>query len=194
MTTPTQRYLPGLVLGAQVYFVPNGTSIDTTLSSSLIAPELPAAAAIDSGVWLSMGKILTATPEFMNKEVDIEGCDDSLDASSVHSYNKETITMQDKKNYKFSTRYLSPEAFELSHALLASDARPYIEGWLYARHIDTLADAGAQILTEVCIYGRLKLTSSIGASSDATQAEYQFDIVKNALASASLDALHARLA
>jgi len=191
MSTPTHRYLPGLILGAQVYFVPNGTSIDTTLSSSLIAPELPAA---DAGLWLSMGKILTATPEFANKEIDIEGCDDSLDASSVHGYNKETLTMQDKKNYKFSTRYLSPEAFELSHALLASDARPYIEGWLYARHIDALADAGSQILTEICIYGRLKLTNSIGASSDATQADYQFDIVKNSLASASLDALHARLA
>lgn len=49
MTTPTHRYLPGLVLGAQVYFVPNGTVIDTIPTSSLIAPELPSAAA---GLWM----------------------------------------------------------------------------------------------------------------------------------------------
>lgn len=180
-------------MGAKVYFCPNGTVIDDddNEASKTVAPSDPT---ITSSLgWTSIGKILTASPELNNKEIELEGFSDELDDSDVFGYEKETITIQDTKNYKFTTKYISLEAFQLSYELLASSGRPYIEGWLHASHFDALSDAGDQALTSCTLYGRLKLTASLGAQSDAATAEYQFDIIKNSLASSSIDDVETKI-
>jgi len=192
----TVRYLPGLILGAQCYIARFGASVtvDSAVNSvsADFCPELPITTA-EGTPWQSLGKIMEAEPQFQNKDIEIEGCDDDLSITVVHGYAKETITMQDKKSYRIVTKYLTQEAFELSHELLASDARPYIDCWLYARHIDTLADAGAQEIFVVCLQVRLKLSGNVRAVSDAAQAEYMADIIRNPLAIASIDGLRDRL-
>ncbi len=194
------NYIHGLIAGSQVYFCPDGSvtgqdaNEDDILSGKLVCPTLPDGTTADVAPWASMGKVLTGGPEYQNKSIDVEGCDDSLDDDETHGYNIETITAQSKKSYKFNTKSIGEIAFSLSDGLMSNDDRPYIQGWLYARHIDTLEDAGSQELTHMAVYGRLSLSTPLKTgSSDAMTAEYDFSVIKNALAKASLDALEERL-
>ena len=192
------NYKHGLIIGAQVYFVQDGTAITGSPTGSCgatLCPVLPEvnAALPTSSPWLSMGRILTAESEFSNKDIDVEGCDDSLDIDALHGYTTDTLTIQNKKAYKFTTKSLTREAFELAHGRLATDEAPYIQGWLYARHIDVLGDEGAQELSHVAVYGRLKLDGALGASSDAATVSWRLDIIKNSLAAAALDGVETLL-
>ncbi|MFI3244123.1 MAG: hypothetical protein R3Y56_07720 [Akkermansia sp.] len=189
------KYIHGLIAGSQVYFCEDGSTIsDSLVSGKLACPTLPDGTDADVAPWLSMGKVLTGGPEYQNKSIDVEGCDDSLDDAVTHGYNIETITSQSKKSYKFSTKSIGQIAYSLSDGLMSNDDRPYKQGWLYARHIDTLEDAGNQELTHMAVYGRLSLTTPLKTgSSDAMTAEYDFSVIKNTLAVASLLALETRL-
>ncbi len=191
--------ISGLHIGAQVWISRFGTPITegdvTNAVGEGFVPVPPAVDATElSNGWKELGLVETSEPVFTYKETEYEGFSNETDLTAVQTYNKTTVTRIDKKSYKFTLNEVTREVFELSFSRLAKGTIAYIDVWLYTRLLDSLAEAGDQLLATVLLRGRLKLVNPAKALNDITKAEWQLDIINNPLADDDLTALDAKLA
>lgn len=175
-----------MILGSRVWFIRSGTPTDNLENKAAAdkLPELPESYETP-GKWTCLGKIRTAKPQTDYKTAEVEGVDDS------GAYKITELKLATKRKLQFSTNDITKEAFELTFGLtkeitssgeqeVFASGNDSLEGWLLLELTDAYRTVTG--LARITLWGKLSMQNPLEAKSDPALAEYEFDVVPNALA------------
>ncbi len=179
----TERTQAEIILGAKLLICPFGTTVEQQTVGANVCPENPTSYA-EPGVWTPLGKIETCTPGTEYQSTDIYATTDE------GIYGTTTMKLAVKRQLKFTTYDISPEAIQMTFGLkeaiengteqaLFASGNDSIECWLYLELSD--AYRAQSNIANMVMCGKLSLQNPLDAKKDPTQAQFQLDIVKNPL-------------
>ncbi len=188
MNTITSRIESHIVLGAEVYWVPDGTPYGENNGQTTNRNNKPAWADVvgqgeepGSGLGKFLGTVQQWRFNTTYTELEKKGC-------SVFSHRHESKKYRNILNVAptFSTQDVVPEAFALLFGLdqipeAGQSAQPFsnascsLPGWLYVRVLDSFRATGDadDELAQIILHGDLRLTDTGELTSDLVSVSFE---------------------